>query len=59
MILIISILIVVYFYFLKGSYNDYINLKESDSQKKKELITLSFIASLLIFISGIIYLYIA
>lgn len=59
LLIIFSILIVVYFYFLKGSYKDYINLNDEDSSKKKELITLSFIASLLIFISGIIYLYIA
>ena len=58
-IIIFSILVIVYYYFLKSSYNDFINLKENDSPKKKLLITLSFIASLLIFISGIIYLYIA
>lgn len=59
MILIFSILIIVYLYFLQDSYNDFINLKETDSKKKKELITLSFIASLLIAISGAIFLYIA
>ena len=58
-IIIFSILVIVYYYFLKSSYNDFINLKDNDSPKKKLLITLSFIASLLIFISGIIYLYIA
>ena len=59
MILIFSVLIIVYLYFLQDSYNDFINLKETDSKKKKELITLSFIASLLIAISGAIFLYIA
>lgn len=58
-ILIFSILIVVYLYFLKDSYEDLQNLKPYDSDKKKELITLSFIASLLIAISGVIFLYIA
>ena len=59
MILIFSILIIVYLYFLKDSWDDYKNLKPYDSYKKRKLITLSFIASLMIAISGIIYLYIA
>ena len=59
LIIIFSILLVVYYYFLKGSINDYNNLKENDSKEKKELVTLSLIASLLIFISGIIFLYVA
>ena len=58
-IFIFSILIIVYLYFLKGSYDDVINIKITDSNKKKELLYLSFIASLLIAISGIIFLYIA
>lgn len=59
MIIIFSILLVVYLYFLKDSYNDFINLNSFDSQKTKTLITLSFIGSLFIAISGIIFLYIA
>lgn len=59
MILIFSILIVVYLYFLKDSYDDYKDLKVYNSDEKKQLVTLSFIASLFIFISGIIFLYIA
>ncbi len=59
MILIFSILIFVYFYFLKDSFNSIKNLKKYDTDKKKKLNYLSFIASLLIFISGIIFLYIA
>ena len=58
-IFIFSILIIVYLYFLKGSYDDVINIKITDSNKKKELLSLSFVASLLIAISGIIFLYIA
>lgn len=58
-IFIFSILIVVYSYFLISSINDIKNLKESDSLKKRKLEYLSFIASLLILISGIIFLYIA
>ena len=59
MIIIFSILILVYFYFLKDSYNSIKELNINDSNKKKKLNYLSFIASLLIFISGIIFLYIA
>ena len=58
-IIIFSILIIVYLYFLKSSIDDMRNLKDNDSPKKKKLVYLSFIASLLIAISGFIYLYIA
>ena len=56
---IFTILLIVYFYFLNDSYNDVKGLKPTDSPKTKSLITLSFIASLLIAISGLIFLYIA
>lgn len=59
MLFIFSILIVVYFYFLRDSYNDFKNISERDSCKKQNLVFLSFIASLLIFVSGLIFLYIA
>jgi len=59
LISIFSILVVVYLYFLKDSYNDVINLKDDDSVRKKRLVYLSFIGSLLIAISGFIFLYIA
>ena len=58
-IFIFSILIIVYFYFLYDSYKDFKNLSNKDSCKKQNLVILSFIASLLIFISGLIFLYIA
>lgn len=58
-IFIFSILVIVYLYFLKDSYNDLQSLNFDDSNKKKKLIYLSFIASLLIAISGLIFLYIA
>ena len=57
--LIFSILLIIYLYFLKGAYDDYKNLKPSDSSKRKRLVTLAFYASLLIAISGAIFLYIA
>lgn len=58
-ILIFSVLIVVYLYFLKSANDDLKNLKSSDSNNKKNLTYLSFLASLLITISGLIFLYIA
>lgn len=59
MILIFSILILVYLYFLQDSFEDFKNLSAKDSPQKRKLVTLSFIASLLIAISGFIFLYIA
>ena len=58
-ILIFSILIIVYAHFLKSSFDDINNLKETDTKHKKNLVYLSFTGSLLIFISGLIFLYIA
>ena len=59
MTIIFSILVVVYLYFLKDSYDGLVSLKKSDTNKKKNLTMLSFIASLMIFISGLIFLYIS
>ena len=58
-ILIFSILLIVYFYFLYDSYKSVSELNVFDSEKKKRLVYLSFLASLLIFISGAIFLYVA
>ena len=59
MILIFSILIVVYLYFLKDSYDDLKYIQPCEPNKKKNLTFLSFIGSLLIAVSGFIFLYIA
>lgn len=59
LILIFSVAIVVYLYFLKSSIDDLKNIKYSDTSKKKNLTYLSFIGSLLIAISGFIFLYIS
>lgn len=59
MVLIFTILIVIYLYFLKESINDIKNLKPWDTPKKKNLVYLSFLGSLLIAISGFIFLYIS
>lgn len=58
-ILIFSILVIVYIYFFQGSLDDIFSLKPTDSIKKIKLTELSAIGSLLIVISGLIFLYIA
>ena len=59
LIIIFSILIVVYLYFLKDSIDSIRSLKASDNEHKKNLTYLLFLGSLLIAISGFIFLYIA
>ena len=59
MTIIFSILVIVYFYFYKESVSDINKLKESDTDKKKILTIISSIASLLILISGVIFLIVA
>ena len=51
--------IFVYYYFAKDSYDSLQNINEDDSDKKKGLLSASFIGSVLILISGIIFLGIA
>ena len=58
-VFIFLVLVIVYFYFLRSSYSDVCNLKPNDTEKKKILTYASFLASLLIFASGIIFLIIA
>ena len=58
MIIIFSILVVIYLYFLKDSYDDLKNINLSDPEEKKKLTYMSFIGSLLVAISGFIFLYI-
>lgn len=59
MIIIFSILFVIYYYFTKDSYDDLKSINIFDTKKKKNLLYLSFIGSLLILISGVIFLIIA
>lgn len=58
-IFIFTILVIIYLYFLKNSVDSIKNLKPYDSIEKKQLTYLSFLGSLLIAISGLIFLYIA
>ena len=59
LILIFSILVIVYYHFAKSSYNDYKKLDDNVSNDVKKLQLASFIGSLFVLISGIIFLYIA
>ncbi len=56
LIIIFSILLVIYYHFAKDGYEDVQKLNNFDSNKKKTLTKFSFVASLLILISGIIFL---
>lgn len=56
---IFAVLVVIYAYFLKDSIEDVKSLKIYDTEKKKKLTKLLLIGSFLIFLSGIIFLYIA
>lgn len=58
MILIFSVLVIVYLYFFMDSYKSLKNINNY-SNEKKEKFFLSFLASSLILVSGIIYLYLA
>ena len=59
LVFIFLVLLIIYLYFFKGSLDDFLNLKFSDSEKKKELVTLAFIGMGLFVVGGIIFLYIA
>lgn len=58
-IIIFTILLFIYYYFVNDSYNSVKNLNNYDSNKKKVLTYASFIGSFLVLISGIIFLGIA
>lgn len=58
-ILIFSIVLLVYIYFAKDAVKNVNNLKPWDNKNKKTLTNLNAVASNLILIAGIIFLYIA
>lgn len=55
-IVIFTILVIIYHYFAKNSYEDYKELNYSDSEKKKKLVLASLVDSVLTLISRIIFL---
>ena len=59
LILIFSILLIVYLYFVKDSLDSVKKLSPHDSIQKQNLTYLALVASTLILISGVIFLYIA
>lgn len=58
-IFIFSVVLMVYLYFFKGNFKVINELSVFDSYKKKRFNELNFIASALIVIAGVIFLYIA
>lgn len=58
MILIFTILVIIYYYFTKQTYINIKKLNSRDSEKKITLTYASFIGTLLVLISGIIFLFI-
>lgn len=58
MIIIFSILVLVYLYFFIDSYKSFKDIDKYSKEKQKK-VTLSLIASTLILISGLIYLYLS
>ena len=59
LIFIFLVALLVYLYFLCDSYKNYKNLSIYDSKKKKDFAEYSLVGSILIFIAGAIFLYIA
>ena len=59
MIIIFSILVIIYLYFLLDSYQNIKNIDLNNISDKDLLYISSFVGSLLIFISGLIFLYIS
>ena len=58
MIIIFSVLVVIYLYFLIDAWESFKKINENTSKKKKDLLTLSLIAAFMIFISGLLFLYV-
>lgn len=59
LIIIFGIVFIIYIYFAVISYKDVLKLSDDDSLEKRKYTYLSFIGSLLILVSGAIFLYIA
>ena len=58
-IFIFSTALLTYLYYANDSKKQYQELKATDTDKKKRNVTLSYIASILIVIAGVIFVYIA
>lgn len=58
-IIIFAVVVIVYFYFANDAINNIKNLKTWDDKKKVNLTNLNALASSLILIAGLIFLYIA
>lgn len=56
---VLAVILLIYIYFVAINIDDYKNITPEASQTKKNLITLSLIASVLFFIGGAITLYVS
>lgn len=59
LIFIFLVALLVYLYFLYDSYKNYKKISIYDSKKKKDFAEYSLVGSILIFVAGAIFLYIA
>lgn len=59
LIIIFSIATIIYFYFFYSSYVSYKNLSKSDTESKKYFTIINLIATTLVLIAGILFLFIA
>jgi len=58
-IAIFTTLLLIYLFFTNENYKDLKNLKKTDSENKIKFTYISFFATILVLISGILFLYIA
>ena len=59
LVLVFSIASIIYFYFFYSSYRSYKNLDKNDTESKKYFTVINLIATTLVLIAGILFLFIA
>lgn len=59
LVLVFSIASIIYFYFFYSSYHSYKNLDKNDTESKKYFTVINLIATTLVLIAGILFLFIA
>lgn len=59
LIIIFSIAVIIYFYFFYSSYTSYKNLNIYDTDSKREFTVINLVATTLVLIAGICFLFIA
>lgn len=59
LVLVFSIASIIYFYFFYSSYRSYKNLDKNDTESKKYFTVINLIATTLVLIAGLLFLFIA